>query len=106
MHRAYAHDVHRYAMLREVPREVLAAPALLRLRQLDRENGTEYYNTLKIYLSLERDIPRSAQELIIHRTTLSYRLKKIEELVNLNLDDPKQRLYLLWSFTLLEENGE
>lgn len=93
-------------MLRELPREVLAAPTLLRLRQLDRENGTEYYNTLKVYLTLERNIPRTAQELIIHRTTLSYRLKKIEELVSLNLEDPKQRLYLLWSFSLLEENGE
>ena len=85
-----------------MPAEVLAAPALLRLRQLDGENDTEYYKTLKVYLTMERDIPRAAQELIIHRTTLSYRLRKIQELVNLNLEDPGQRLYLLWSFHLLE----
>lgn len=92
----------RRAVSDQMPAEVLAAPALVQLKQLDEENATEYYKTLKVYLTMERDIPRAAQELIIHRTTLSYRLRKIQELMNLNLEDPMQRLYLLWSFYLLE----
>lgn len=94
---------HFHAIARsQIPVDVLASPALLRLKQLDEELGTEYYRTLKVYLTMERDIPRAAQELIIHRTTLTYRLKKIQELVNLRWEDPDQRLYLLCSFHLLD----
>ena len=50
----------------------------------------------------ERSIPRTAEALIIHRTTLTYRLGKLEELWNLNLDDSDTRLYLLLSFRMLE----
>jgi hypothetical protein len=92
----------RSTVAERMPAEVLAAPALLRLRQLDGENDTEYYKTLKVYLTMERDIPRAAQELIIHRTTLLYRLKKIQALVHLNLDDPWVRLHLLLSLWILD----
>ena len=52
----------------------------------------------------ERSIPRTAETLIIHRTTLTYRLGKLEELWNLNLDDSDTRLYLLLSLWLLEKD--
>lgn len=82
--------------------EMLAAPDLLRLRSYDRENGTEYYKTLRAYLLNERNIPETSEALIIHRTTLSYRLKKMQELMTTNLDNPDERFYLLMSFRLLE----
>ena len=50
----------------------------------------------------ERDVPRTSEMLIIHRSTLLYRLKKINALVNLNLDDPNQRVYLLLSLWVLD----
>ncbi len=40
--------------------------------------------------------------MIIHRTTLVYRLKKIQSMTSINLDDPEERLYLLLSLRLLE----
>ena len=57
---------------------------------------------MREYLLCERDIPKTSQTLIIHRTTLLYRLKKIESLVNLSLDDPGQRLYLLLSLYVMD----
>ena len=87
---------------RELPPEVLAEPMLLTLLRFDRENGTSYYDTLRTFLLNERSIPKTAEALIIHRTTLTYRLRKIEELVRLNLDDDEQRQYLLFSFFILE----
>ena len=51
-------------------------------------------------------IPATAAELIIHRTTLTYRLGKIAELTRLNLDNPDLRLYLLLSFQLLDRERE
>lgn len=88
----------------EMPARLLADPALLELQRYDAENGTPYYETLRTYLLSERSIPKTADALIIHRTTLTYRLRKIEELVRLNLDDDEQRQYILFSIFLLDEN--
>lgn len=87
----------------ELPGQVLAHPTLLKLRSYDREFGTQHYETLRVYLTCERNIPLASQQLIIHRTTLSYRLGKIQELTKLNLDDPNLRLHLLLSFYLLDQ---
>lgn len=80
----------------------LAAPEWLALRQFDQEHDTRYFDTLRTYLLMERDIPKTARALIVHRTTLIYRLKKIGELTGLDLENPDLRLYLLLSLRLLE----
>ena len=69
---------------------------------MDEEKSTEYFQTLRVFLVRERDIPRTSQELIIHRTTLLYRLKKIQSITGLSLDDAQTRLYLLLSFKMME----
>ena len=81
----------------------IAAPELRLLIDHDREKGTQYFETLKSYLLHERDIPRTSDALIIHRTTLLYRLKKIQSITQMNLDDPVQRLYLTFSLWILEK---
>ena len=88
----------------EIPVGMLADHSLLTILHYDKKNDTQYYNTLRAYLINERNIPKTSSALIIHRTTLTYRLQKIHELFNLNLDDPYQRLYLLLSFFLLDIN--
>lgn len=87
----------------EMPRNYLVHPVLLDLKHYDQNNGTQYYDTLRAFLLCERNIPVAANALIIHRTTLTYRLGKIQELVKLNLNDERLRLYLLLSFYLLEQ---
>lgn len=82
----------------------IAAPELLLLMEHDRENGTQYFETLRTYILLERDIPKTSDRLIIHRTTLQYRLKKIQSLTELDLDNPWQRLYLTLSLWILDSN--
>lgn len=81
----------------------LVAPELNTLIRHDKEKGTQYFETFREYLLQERDIPRTAEALIIHRTTLLYRLKKIQALLGTNLDDPKQRLYLQLSLWFMEK---
>lgn len=80
----------------------LVSPALLELLSHDGAKGTDFFLTLRTYLLNERDIPKTAEALIIHRTTLLYRLKKIQALTGINLEDPDERLYLLLSLKLLE----
>ena len=82
----------------------LVAPELRTLMAYDAQKGTQYYDTLRVFLLEERDIPRASDRLFIHRTTLLYRLKKIEQLVSLNRDDPWYRLNLMLSLKILE-NG-
>lgn len=89
----------------KLPAMMVAHPILLDLIEHDRAQGTQYYDTLRAYLLCERNIPATAAALIIHRTTLTYRLGKISELTRLNLDDPNLRLYLLISFQMLEQGS-
>ena len=77
------------------------APEIRALIQYDKEKGTQYFDTLREYLLQERDISRTSAALIIHRTTLLYRLKKIRSLIPVNLEDPWQRLYLTLSLWIL-----
>lgn len=80
----------------------LIAPGLIALKDHDLEKGTQYFETLRVYLLQERDIPKTAQSLIIHRTTLLYRLKKLQPLLGIDLDDPWKRLYLMISLFIME----
>ena len=90
------------SVLKTMPMELLIAPYLYKLRGIDRDRGTEYYQTLRAWLLNERSIPKTAEALIVHRTTLTYRLEKMRELIPMDLDDPELRLYLLLSYHLMD----
>ena len=83
--------------------EHLVAPELLELIRYDEKHDTQYFATLREYLLQERDIPKTSEALIIHRTTLQYRLKKIQSLLHMDLDDPWRRLQLQLSLWILKE---
>jgi sugar diacid utilization regulator len=85
-----------------LPTWCLVSPELLTVMDHDRQKGTQYFETFREYLLNERDIPKTSEKLIIHRTTLLYRLKKIQSMLNVNLEDPWQRLYLTLSLWILE----
>ena len=69
----------------------------------DKANETELYKTLAVFLRNERHATKTAQELYIHRSTLFYRLDRIHDLIQQDLDDPKVRLYLNLSLYILGE---
>ena len=87
----------------DLPLKYLCSCRLQTLRAHDRKHGTEYCRTLRAYLENERNIPRTSTKLIIHRTTLLYRLEKIREIITLHLDDPDERMYLLISFKIMDQ---
>lgn len=73
-------------------------PALPAIRSYDAAHGTDYYRTLFTYLRCESRQGQAAEELFIHRNTLFQRLEKLQELWPLDLTDPEERFYLLFSF--------
>lgn len=86
----------------ELPARQICSSKLLKLRQYDKENNTELYDTLKFYLNNERNTVQTANQLFIHRSTLFYRLNRIKAMLDINLDIPENRLYLQLSCYLLE----
>ena len=82
--------------------KLLHSPELTLLKEYDQENKTELFQTLKVFLELERNVLQTSKKLYIHRSTLSYRLERICKITNLNLEDPKERLQLQLSFYFME----
>ena len=75
-------------------------PDLHVLAKYDRLHHTEFFHTLHIYLKNERSLQATAKELKLHRNSLSYRLNRIAELIEADLEDALTRLYLLISFEI------
>ena len=67
-----------------------------------RNSKVDYYTTLKVYLENNMNLLHTAEKLFIHRTTLFYRLKHIEEMISADLNDSEARIRLLISFKLME----
>jgi purine catabolism regulator len=60
--------------------QVLVSRVLGALMAHDAEHGTEYLHTLRVALRSNRSWRLAADELHIHKQTLGYRLRKIEQL--------------------------
>jgi len=78
-------------------------PAVDILRLYDRKNGTEYLQTLRVYITSNCSHSNTSKKMHIHRNTLFYRLNKINELTGLLLDDERVYALLLCNFYLLED---
>ena len=68
---------------------------MLRLLQEDRENNTDLYYTLKVYLLNENNVTMAADSLHIHRNTLVDRLKQIRECIEADINDNETARELL-----------
>lgn len=60
---------------------------LRKLEEYDHANGTFLLDTLVAYYMNGFSVGKTAEELFIHRNSLQYRLNKIQELVDFELDD-------------------
>lgn len=80
----------------------LLHPALAVLRTADAADGSAYYETLKTYLRLQCNMSAAAQALNLHRNSMKYRMQRIRELTEVDLDDPREREYLLLSYRIAE----
>jgi len=76
-------------------------PAVLKLKHHDSENGTEYYHTLLTYFFYNQNVFETAQHLFIHRNTLNNRLKKINELIDVDLTEGEVIFQIAYSYKLL-----
>lgn len=89
-------DLGVYRILAQLPAEELTEsalhPALVTL--LSNEGGTPLLESLECYLDLVGDARAAAERLNVHRTTLYYRLNRIEQVAGVDLHKGSDRLAL------------
>jgi len=86
--------------------KVLCAPLLFKLLEYDKANNTDFTKSLYAYLSCGLNLVKSAERLNIHRNSMDYRMKKIQDLFDLDLTDPEAVFSIHFSFKILIHHGE
>ena len=93
-----------YVMFRTVAeREDLSRylhPALPKLSAYDTENNTNLEETLHTYLRYSCNTTDTAKALFLHGNSVIYRLKRVEELCDIDLDDTDTRFRLRLSYAI------
>lgn len=67
---------------------------LEKLKAYDRKNNSNLVETLEAYLQEDNNIHAASRRLHIHTNSLNYRLKRISEIAEINLNDPLQKITL------------
>jgi len=79
-----------------------ASNTLKELLSYDKKHGTNNLELLKAYLEFDRKATETAELMHMHRNNVIYRIGRICEQVNIDLDDPKERLRLLVAYEVLK----
>lgn len=78
---------------------------LLRLIDYDRENATDYVDTLQCYIKNQFNASVSAEALYVHRSTLLRRIERMAEIAGINLQRPDELLHIMLSLKLCDHLG-
>lgn len=73
----------------------LCHPQVLVLARLDGGRGPEYIRSLQTYLTFGRNVTAAADRLFVHRNTLLYRLKRIQEVLGIDLEVADENMLFL-----------
>jgi len=92
-------DVHR------VDINTLIHPYIKELEDIDKENNGELLKTLVAYLECNRNANDTAKKLNIHCSTFFYRFHKIEDMLNISLNDGDILFKLELSSKILKYKG-
>jgi len=90
-------SVHAALVLLRVHRQLVAQPtsAVAAMVEFDRSQAGRYVETVLAYLDCFGDVAAASARVSIHANTFRYRLRRVRELFDLDLDDPDTRL-VLW----------
>lgn len=72
---------------RKPPEAIRENMLMDRIKQYDAQHGSEYYETIKVWLLNKSNVSKTAGKLSIHQNTVGYRLKKIGEIFEIDLQD-------------------
>lgn len=75
------------------------------LRQIsdyDQKHNTQFYETLRTYLNCNCNAKRAAEKLFVHYKTMLYRIEKLKNTFNIDLEDSGGRLFLELGIQLMD----
>ncbi|MEH7067103.1 PucR family transcriptional regulator [Priestia megaterium] len=76
--------------------------SLKKLTDYDLRHNSNLVETLEVFLNNDNNINEAAKELNVHMNTLSYRLKRISEIGDINLKDVNQKMTLYIDINLMK----
>ncbi len=85
---------------------VCAGGPLARLEAYDLEHQSNLVETLDCWLQQFGDVSSTADHLHVHKNTLRYRLRRIEEVSGVTLEDPEERFELMLEFRVRQSLGD
>ncbi len=88
----YKHDLQE---LKEFYHHILGG-----IEEYDRLHDGDLMHTLEVFSTNQYDLTKTADDMFLHRNTLRYRFKKIEEILNKKLDDMNVKLNITAAFKI------
>lgn len=101
--RDYALDYMYDCVMTDLSYDQLVSESIRTLIDYDKKNNTEFLKTLHCFIKNNCNSTHTAEELYIHRTTLIRRIERIQELCDIDFDDPNTHMYLSLSFLILQK---
>ncbi len=83
-----------------------AADVLGKLSMHEHEHKSEYLTTLACYFRENNSPQRASRILHVHPNTVAYRVKRIEEITGLRLDNYSDRLIAQVALEILDSLGD
>ena len=93
-------------LLSRIPKEqtrFLISPDIFRLEEAEQHYSFSLVETLQAYLECNCNLIRTAAHLYLHKNTLLYRLNHIRSILRCDLNDADDRLMLMLSFKLRQQ---
>ena len=72
------------------------------LIQYEEDKNTDLLDTLRAYVNLRGNLKDTAEHLFIHRNTLKYRIQRIREILNMDIDDGSNFFNFVLAFMLYD----
>ena len=105
----YVYDDYKiYEAICNVPPKIrnnFICNAYYKMEHYDKLNSTEYIKTITIYILNDKNIIKTSEQLFIHKNTLFYRFKRINELFNINCDNNKELFKMHLAFIIIKLNS-
>lgn len=80
----------------------LIHPAVVTLKKIDEKKGTDFLKTLITYINYNQNITLASKALHIHYNTVKYRIKRIEDLSNIDFLNSETLFHICLSSKVLD----
>ena len=87
------------------PARYLCPQSMIALQKYNESSNVDYWHTLRCYLDSERSIAHTSKTLGIHRNTMIQRIERLQTILDIDLDDPMNRLWLRMAMWLVDEES-